>query len=59
MTSELEKFARENAYLKGRCAQLQGDVDELGAALQRAREQLERLHDRRNASVPNPLSGGQ
>ena len=53
------RFARENAYLKGRCAQIQGDVDELGAALERARQQLERLHSRRSASAPDPLSGGQ
>ena len=60
MTNEdLEKLVRENAYLKSRCAHLQGDVTELGAELDRMRQQLEHTHARRKAAVPNPLSGGQ
>ena len=58
--AELE---RENAYLKMRVAQLEGDVQDLSAENLRLREERERLHGRREgraaASAPNPLGSGQ
>jgi hypothetical protein len=57
MDEELEHLRRENAYLKQRCAQLQGDVVDLGSQVNRLAEQLDQHLARRNA--PNPLSGGQ
>ena len=51
---------RENAYLMRRCAQLQDDVTDLSAALDRARRQLERVDaGRRSGGAPSPLSGGR
>lgn len=52
-------LARENAYLKQRVAQLEGDVTDLSAENQRLREERERLHARRAATAPNPLGSGQ
>ncbi|HWU81270.1 MAG TPA: MbeD/MobD family mobilization/exclusion protein [Caulobacter sp.] len=57
MDPELERVLRENAYLKQRCAQLQGDVDNLNSQVTRLTEQLDHKMARR--STPNPLSGGQ
>ncbi|MGA0606976.1 hypothetical protein ACO2Q0_13355 [Phenylobacterium sp. VNQ135] len=55
------ELARENAYLKLRVAQLEGDVQDLNAENLRLREERERLHGRRaaQASAPNPLGSGQ
>ena len=52
-------LARENAYLRQRNAQLQDDVNALGAETERLRQIVERLHGRTPTSHPNPLSGGQ
>jgi len=54
--AELE---RENFYLKARVAQLEGDVTDLTAENRRLQEERERLHARRTARAPNPLTGGQ
>jgi cell division protein FtsB len=54
--SELD---RENAYLKARIAQLEGDVTDLTAENLRLAEERERLHARRAARAPDPLGGGQ
>jgi hypothetical protein len=54
--AELE---RENAYLRQRVAQLEGDVIDLSAENGRLREERERLHGRRAARAPSPLGGGQ
>lgn len=54
-----EGVERENAYLRQRNAQLQGDVAALSAEVERLRQILERLHGRTPSHVPNPLSGGQ
>jgi outer membrane murein-binding lipoprotein Lpp len=59
---EIQGLERQNAYLKQRCAQLEGDVSDLGAQVTRLTEQLERLtagRAARSAAAPNPLSGGQ
>lgn len=50
---------RENAYLRQRNAQLEGDVVALQAEVERLRQIVERLHGRSAARAPNPLSGGQ
>lgn len=55
----LDGLRRENAYLKARCAQLQGDVEDLGAEVERLRQNLERLSQRATTHRPDPLSGGQ
>lgn len=52
-------LARENAYLRQRNAQLEGDVVALQAEAERLRQIVERLHGRSAARPPNPLSGGQ
>lgn len=57
MDPELESALRENRYLKQRCAQLQGDVDNLNGLVTRLTEQLD--HHRARWSAPNPLSDGQ
>lgn len=57
MDPELERVLRENTYLKQRCAQLQGDVDNLNSQVTRLTEQLD--HHRARWNAPNPLSGGQ
>jgi hypothetical protein len=45
------KLARENAYLKLRCAQLQDDVTDLGGQVLRLRQELERLIGQRSQRV--------
>lgn len=55
----LEDLVRQNAYLRQRNAQLQEDVTALAAEAERLRQMLDRLHGRRPAAAPNPLSGGQ
>ncbi|HEV2363620.1 MAG TPA: hypothetical protein VGS12_05400 [Caulobacteraceae bacterium] len=58
--TDADNLLRENAYLRKRCAQLQGDVTDLGAQVLRLQTQLERLHGRgASLAPPNPLSGGQ
>ena len=56
---EMDALKRENDYLKLRCAQLQGDVGDLGAENMRLRQELERIAGRRTGASPNPLAGGQ
>jgi hypothetical protein len=57
---EIQRLERENAYLKQRCAQLEGDVSDLGAQVVRLTQQLERIVGRRGAhDRPAPLAGGQ
>ncbi len=56
---EAQQLRRENQYLKGRCAELQGDVVDLSSQLERLRQTLERTTARRSAPTPNPLAGGQ
>lgn len=55
---EAQTLRRENEYLKLRCAQLQSDVTDLTAELDRHRQQLEHGRPGR-ATPPNPLSGGR
>lgn len=55
----LEDLVRQNAYLRQRNTQLQDDVTALSAEAERLRQMLDRLHGRRPALAPNPLSGGQ
>ena len=55
----LAELERENAYLKARLAQLEGDVTDLSAENLRLQEERERTHARRAARAPNPLGGGQ
>ncbi len=59
MSEELARLQRENAYLKSRVAQLEGDVTDIGAEVTRLRQVLETTMARRAANRPNPLSGGQ
>lgn len=54
-----EDLARENAYLRQRNEQLQGDVAALSAEVERLTQIAERLHGRMTARAPNPLGGGQ
>ena len=56
---EAMRLRRENDYLKARVAQLQGDVDDLGAQVSRLTQTLERSGQRRAVGTPNPLGGGQ
>jgi hypothetical protein len=56
---EAQELKRQNDYLKLRCAQLQGDVTDLGAENMRMRQELERVSGRREGGPANPLSGGQ
>ena len=51
---ETQKLIRENDYLKLRCAQLQGDVTDLGSQLLRLQQELERLHGARTARRGEP-----
>jgi predicted nucleic acid-binding Zn-ribbon protein len=51
---ETRKLARENEYLKLRCAQLQDDVTDLSSQLTRARQELERLHGQRAVRAGSP-----
>jgi hypothetical protein len=53
------ELERENAYLKARIAQLEGDVTDLSAENLRLSEERERTHARRAARAPDPLGGGQ
>jgi hypothetical protein len=56
----IEALERENAYLKQRCAALEGDVSDLGAQVGRLTQQLERMAGGRDARHrPDPLAGGQ
>lgn len=55
----VEALQRENTYLKARIAQLQGDVTDISAELDRLRQERERLQGRRDARAPNPLGSGQ
>ncbi|MBI1404675.1 MAG: hypothetical protein GC145_00950 [Caulobacter sp.] len=57
---EIDRLTRENAYLKSRVSQLEGDVTDLSAEVTRLQQTLEAAHARRAAATrPNPLSGGQ
>lgn len=57
---DVAALERQNAYLKQRVAQLEGDVSDLGAQVMRLTQQLERIGARRDAGArPDPLSGGQ
>lgn len=57
---EYERLARENAYLKLRCAQLQDSNGDLQSQVLRLQQQLERLTEGRSRPQrPDPLSGGQ
>ena len=57
---EAEALRRENAYLKSRVAQLQTDVGDLSAEVERLRQRLEHAAASRGGSrPPNPLGGGQ
>lgn len=57
---EHERLARENAYLKLRCAQLQDANGDLASQILRLQQQLERLNEGRSRPrPPDPLSGGQ
>ena len=58
VATELESLQRENAYLKLRVAQLQGDVTDLSSEVDRLRGQLDRIGVRM-ANRPDPLGGGQ
>lgn len=59
MSAAPPDVARENAYLRERNAQLEGDVAALQAEAERLRQIVERLHGCKPAHAPNPLSGGQ
>jgi len=59
LTATPHDLRRENLYLRERIAQLSADVTDLSAENQRLREERERLHGRRAAQRPDPLSGGQ
>ncbi|MCR5879810.1 hypothetical protein [Phenylobacterium sp. J367] len=60
MTADIAALERENLYLKTRNAQLQADVADLTAELDRLRQERERLHGRQTgARPPNPLGSGQ
>lgn len=54
-----DELLRENTYLKARVAQLQNDVIDLSAEVDRLRQERERLQGRREARPPNPLGSGQ
>ncbi len=55
---EAQQLRRENDYLKARCAQLQDDVTDLGAQLERMQQQA-RPAGAKSQTPPNPLAGGQ
>jgi len=57
--AEIQAMRRENDYLKVRNAQLQSDLSDLSAEVDRLRQALERTSIRRPGTAPNPLSGGQ
>jgi outer membrane murein-binding lipoprotein Lpp len=57
---DIQALERQNVYLKQRCAQLEGDVSDLGAQVARLSQQLERIAGRRPTGARgDPLSGGQ
>jgi hypothetical protein len=53
---EALQLARENDYLKLRCAQLQGDVTDLNSQVARLVQQLDRLHVVREPRVAGPAA---
>jgi hypothetical protein len=55
--AEGQKLLRENAYLKLRCAQLQGDVTDLGSQVARLQQELERIHGVRVSRRAEPRAG--
>ncbi len=55
----LEALKRENAYLKQRNAQLQSDLTDVNAEVNRLTGILEQTAARRAENRPNPLAGGQ
>jgi hypothetical protein len=55
----LEALTRENAYLRQRNAQLQGDVAALGAQAERLRQIVERLYGRTSVLSPDLPSRSQ
>jgi hypothetical protein len=56
---DLTALRRENLYLRQRAVDLQSDLTDVTAESDRLRQMLERLHGRRPAQRPDPLSGGQ
>ncbi len=55
MTDEdAQAMRRENAYLKSRNAQLQGDVTSLSGQVVRMQQELERLSGRPLSRSPDP-----
>ena len=56
--TEPNSLERENSYLKGRVADLQADVVDLNAEINRLRQQLE-VRASRQEHTPNPLGSGQ
>ena len=57
---EIQAVQRENAYLKTRVVELQADVADLSAEVERLRQRLEHAAAARGGSrTPNPLGGGQ
>lgn len=55
---EIAALVRQNAYLKLRNAELEGDVVDLSAQVTRLQHQNEHFSARR-IKRPDPLSGGQ
>jgi L-alanine-DL-glutamate epimerase-like enolase superfamily enzyme len=53
--AESAKLLRENAYLKLRCAQLQGDVTDLASQVGRLQQELERVHAVRERLRADPI----
>ena len=57
---EAQALQRENAYLKSRVAELQADVGDLSAEVERLRQRLEHAAAARGGTrSPDPLGGGQ
>lgn len=56
---EAKRLEHENARLKDRCAQLEANITDLGAQLERATTHEERPGGRSGRWHANPLSGGQ
>lgn len=56
---DAQAMRRENAYLKTRNAQLQGDVTSLSGQVLRMQQELERLSGRHSGRGSDPLAGGQ
>jgi len=53
---EALQLARENDYLKLRCAQLQGDVTDLNSQVARMVQELERFHAARETRNAGPAA---